>query len=115
MPPDTMLTSAESDSRVRDHSVGESGVWTWPRRSLATGGCGGPGLLRVLEVPGFWLSQACLDAWPRKERSGKLAGGFRWSRACLERDWFGWQARQEYSRKVPQQAWTRVDWSGRGR
>ena len=108
---------AESDiRRVRDHGVGESGVWTWPRRSLATGGCGkGAGLLRVLEVSGTLAFAGPVGCLAAEERRGRLAGGFRWSHAFLERDRCGWPTGQEYSRKVPQQAWTRVDWSGRRR
>src|SRR5229473_4893182 len=86
------------------------------QRNPRTGDCGGEGLPRPWDA---WDSDArgasigCLVVREaRAVASWEVLAGHA---PAWGRDWFGWPVRRRYSRKVPQQAWTRADGSGRGR
>jgi hypothetical protein len=93
--------------RVARFSQAESQDWR-PRGERP---CGGPGTRRILTLAG--ASVGCLVVQePQALGSCEVLAGHAPAR---RRDWFGWPVRRQYSRKVPQQAWTRADRSGRGR
>jgi hypothetical protein len=93
--------------RVARFSQAESQDWR-PRGERPCGGpADAPGILTLVRSTGCLVVQE-----PQALGSWEVLAGHAPARG---RYWFGWPVRRRYSRKVPQQAWTRADRGGRGR